>query len=83
MSVKSTDYMKHAAFYLRAADAKAYEQFLEAFDLYATEITVAETDAPPGDILNMQGRAKQTLELLKLLREPKPLSPPQQKAAGQ
>ncbi len=76
MSVKSSDYMQHFAYILRQADHKAYQSFLEALDAYATEITVAVTDAAPADILNMQGRAKQTLVLLHLLRNPTHITSP-------
>lgn len=72
---QTTDFLKHFAFQLRNAEPKAYEAFLEAFDAYATEITVAVTDAPAADILNMQGRAKQTLVLLNVFRNPKALTP--------
>lgn len=77
----SVDFFKHFAFQLRGADPKAYQSLLEAFDAYAVEITVAVTDAPPDQILNMQGRAKQTLILLEHLRNPKPLTQPQNQAA--
>ena len=71
--IQSSDFMQHFALQLRRADEKAYRGFLEAFDAYATEFTVAVTEAPAVDILNMQGRAKQNLVLLGLLRNPKPL----------
>lgn len=77
----TTDFIQHFAFQLRGADPKAYQSFLEVLDAYATEITVAVTDAPAQDILNMQGRAKQTLVLLHLLRHPKPLPPQPQPTA--
>lgn len=74
----TSDYLQHFALQLRAADPKAYQSFLEVLDAYATEITVAVTEAPAAEILNMQGRAKQTLVILHLLRTPKPLPTPSQ-----
>ena len=70
----SVDFLNHYAFQLKKSDPKVYESFLAAFDAYATEITVAVTDAQPADILHMQGRAKQTLVLLELLKSPKPIT---------
>jgi hypothetical protein len=75
---QTTDYIAHFAHMLRSADPKAYESFITALDAYATEITVAVTDAPAAEILNMQGRAKQTLVFLALLRTPKPIASTQQ-----
>jgi predicted Zn-dependent protease with MMP-like domain len=69
------DLVRHFASQLVGADQKAYQALLEAFEAYAREITVAVTDAPAEHILNMQGRAKQTLIILELLRAPKPISP--------
>lgn len=79
---QSIDFVKHYAFALRNADPTSYEAFLAALDVYATEITVAVTDATPADILNMQGRAKQTLVILSALRNPKPIAPPQPQQAA-
>lgn len=79
---QTVDFVKHFAFALRNADPATYEQFITAFDAYATEITVAVTDAPPSDLLNLQGRAKQTLVILSALRNPKPLSSPQPQQAA-
>lgn len=66
---------------LRNASPEGWDQFLAAFDAYATEITVAVTQAPPAEILIMQGRAQQALALLRMFREchitpTKPPSPP-------
>lgn len=77
MKPHTSDLVKHYAFSLRNADPDAYRAFLEALDAYATEITVAVTDAPAEAILNMQGRAKQTLILLDVLRNPKQFTPQQ------
>lgn len=77
MTATSVDLLKHYAFALRSADPDSYQAFLTALEAYATEITVAVTNASPDTILNMQGRAKQTLVLLDTLRKPKPYTPPQ------
>lgn len=66
--------VQHHALLLRNADPDAYQGLLAALDAYATEITVAVTDAPAEVILNMQGRAKQTLVMLNMLRNPKPFA---------
>lgn len=54
---------------LRAADPKAFAAFVEAFDAYATEVTVAVTEADQNTILNFQGRAQAFLSILKMFRE--------------
>jgi hypothetical protein len=79
---QSVDFVQHFALQLRNANPEAYQAFLEAFDAYATEITVAVTDSPAAEILNMQGRAKQTLIILQKLRNPKALSTSQQQQAA-
>ncbi len=66
---------------LRNANPAAWDKFLAAFDAYVTEITVAVTQAPPAEILVMQGRAQQGLALLRVFKEcgitpTKPPSPP-------
>lgn len=78
MTPHAVDRLKHFAFVLRNADPESYQAFLSAFEVYATEITVAVTDAPAEAILNLQGRAKQTLVLFDVLRNPKPLAASQQ-----
>jgi len=78
--LKSTDVLSHFALRLRNADPEGFEQFVETFAAYTNEITVAVTDAPQDQILNMQGRAKQCLAFLRLFREchalKSPLQPP-------
>jgi len=61
--------LKQACQRLRNADREAWQIFLDTFDVYATEVTVAVTEAPSDKILNMQGRAQQVLALLRLYRE--------------
>jgi hypothetical protein len=53
---------------LRNSDPKAWEEFVECFDAYATEVTVAVTNAPQTEILNVQGRAQAFLSLLDTFR---------------
>jgi hypothetical protein len=66
---KTVDIMKQLLARLRSADPDAFEQFVACFDVYATEITVAVTEAPQEHILNAQGRAQQCLALLRAIRE--------------
>jgi hypothetical protein len=55
---------------LRVAAPKEYEAFVEAFDAWATEVTVAVTTAPQDQVLQQQGRAQAYLHLLKMFRDP-------------
>lgn len=61
--------MSDAALRLRAAAPKEFDRFVEVMDVYATEVTIAVTEAAQSDILNQQGRAQAFLSLLKLYRE--------------
>ena len=65
----SADVIKHYALRLKNADPESWDRFLQAFDGYATEVTVAVTEAPSEDILRFQGRAQQMLALLRLFKE--------------
>jgi len=67
--LKSTDVLSHFALRLRNADPEGFEQFVETFAAYTNEITVAVTEAPQDQVLNMQGRARQCLAFLRLFRE--------------
>jgi hypothetical protein len=76
-----TTILSQFALRLRAVAPKEFEAFVECFDAYATEITVAVTAADQSTVLNAQGRAQFALHLLKLLREchiqkPPPAPPP-------
>ena len=64
---------------LRAADPQAWESFVQCFDAYATEVTVAVTNAPQDQILNAQGRAQAYLHLLNTFRNCVALSQPKSK----
>lgn len=63
------DVIKHYALRLKNADPESWDRFLTAFDAYATEVTVAVTEAPSDEILRCQGRAQQMLALLRLFKE--------------
>lgn len=54
---------------VRAQAPKEFEAFTEAFDAYATAVTVAVTAADQNSILNCQGRAQAFLHILKMFRE--------------
>lgn len=63
------DIVSQHALRLRAADPKSFEAFVAAFDAYATEVTVAVTQADQNMILNCQGRAQAFLSVLQMFRE--------------
>lgn len=54
--------------HLRAAAPQQWEAFVEIFDAYATEVTVAVTRAEQHEILVAQGRAKAFLHLLDIFK---------------
>lgn len=54
---------------LMIAAPREWETFVEVFDAYTTEVTVAVTAAEQNEILVAQGRAKAFLHLLKTFRE--------------
>jgi hypothetical protein len=64
---------------LRVAAPREWETFVECFDAYATDVTVAVTNAEQHEILVAQGKAKAFLHLLALFRtchvQPQPKSP--------
>src|SRR5258708_7432508 len=53
---------------LQIAAPREWEAFVECFDAYATEVTVAVTNADQSGILSKQGQAQAFLHLLKLFR---------------
>jgi hypothetical protein len=66
---------------MRVAAPREYEGFVEAFDAYATEVTVAVTTAPQHEVLQQQGKAQAFLHLLAMFRDPvksptQPATPP-------
>ena len=64
-----SDILTHYAHALQLAAPREWETFVQVFDAYATEVTVAVTAAEQNEILVAQGRAKAFLHLLKLFRE--------------
>lgn len=56
-----------AAQVLKNCAPQAFQDFLNEFNTYTHEVTVAVMDAPSEDVLQMQGRAKQCRALLKEL----------------
>lgn len=63
---------------LQLAAPREWEAFVEVFDAYSTDVTVAVTVADQSAILNAQGRAQAFLHLLKTFRECHLLSQPKQ-----
>ncbi len=61
--------LPETALMLRNANPEAWDMFLRVFENYTSEITVAVTEAPPGDVLVLQGQARQCLKLLRLFKE--------------
>lgn len=64
-----TEVLRHYARALQLAAPDQWEAFVQCFDAYATEVTVAVTTAEQSEILVAQGRAKAFLHLLKTFRE--------------
>lgn len=64
-----TDTLKHYAHAIQLAAPREWEVFVQCFDAYATEVTVAVTAADQSEVLNAQGRAQAFLHLLKTFRE--------------
>ncbi len=82
MSANPSDVTRAYAHALQLAAPREWEAFVECFDAYATEVTVAVTQADQQDILVAQGRARAFLHLLRLFRtchvKPPPMTPPAQ-----
>lgn len=62
-------FLSHYARAIRNASPKEWEAFVQCFDAYATEVTLAVTSADASGILVAQGKAQAFLHLLKLFRE--------------
>lgn len=69
MTTNTVAMMQQFMLRLKNANPEAWDDFVQCFDIYATEVTVAVTQAPSEDILRMQGRAQQCLALLRTMRE--------------
>jgi hypothetical protein len=68
-SIKTDAMMQQFMLRLKNAAPETWDNLVQTFDIYATEVTVAVTQAPADCILVMQGRAQQCLALLRLMRE--------------
>jgi len=68
-SASPSQVLAQYALRLKNLAPKEWEEFVEVFDAYATDVTVAVTQAEQHEILVAQGRAKAFLHLLKLFRE--------------
>lgn len=80
-AVPPTTVLARYAHALQIAAPREWEAFVECFDAYATEVTVAVTSAEQNEVLNAQGRAQAFLHLLKTFRnchvQPQATKPPQ------
>ena len=78
-SLTPSDVLSQHAHALHIAAPREWETFVEVFDAYATEVTVAVTAAEQNEILQKQGQARAFLHLLNLFRNcdkpPKPETP--------
>lgn len=78
-ALSPTDVLKHYSHALQLAAPREWDAFVQCFDAYATEVTVAVTAAEQHEILVAQGRAKAFLHLLNTFREchlkPQPTHP--------
>lgn len=64
-----TEVLSQYAHRLKIAAPKEFDSFVECFDAYATEVTLAVTSAEQHEVLNRQGRAQFALTHLRMLRE--------------
>jgi hypothetical protein len=60
--------LAHYAHGLQIAAPREWEAFVQCFDAYATEVTVAVTNAEQNEVLGAQGQARAFLHLLRLFR---------------
>ncbi len=63
-----SDVFQQFAYRLQLSSPKEWEEFVQMFDAFATEVTVAVTRADQSEILNKQGQAQAFLHLLQLMR---------------
>lgn len=61
--------LKKLANVLRNAEPEGFDRFLKELAAYTDEVTVAVTEAPPEEILCMQGRAQQARAILRVFAE--------------
>lgn len=79
-----SDILRYYARTLELAAPKEWADFVQVFDAYAADVTLAVTNAASDEVLVAQGKARAFLHLLKLFREtaqpsraPQPPIPPQ------
>lgn len=65
----STTSLKKLANVLKNAEPEGFDRFIKELASYTHEITVAVTEAPPEEILCMQGRAQQARAMLRVFEE--------------
>jgi hypothetical protein len=67
--MKTTDIMQQFMLRLKNASPEAWDGLVESFDVYATEVVIETANAPADQVLVHQGRARQCLALLRIMRE--------------
>lgn len=68
--------LAHYAHSLQLSSPREWEAFVECFDAYATEVTVAVAAAEQNEVLQKQGQARAFLHLLKVFRDCGKTPPP-------
>lgn len=63
-----SEVLAHYAHALQLAAPQEWTAFVECFDAYATDVTVAVTAAEQHEILQKQGQARAFLHLLKIFQ---------------
>ncbi len=61
--------LPEAAFFLRKLDPQRWEDFVNSFERYSDQVTVAVTEASPEEVLIYQGMARQCRALVRCFRE--------------
>lgn len=64
-----SDVLSHYAHAIQMAAPKEWDAFVQTFDAYATEVTVAVTNAAQDEVLVSQGQARAFIHLLRVFRE--------------
>lgn len=78
-----SEVLRHYARALELSSPKEWRDFVQVFDAYTTEITVAVTAAPNDALLEAKGKAVAFLHLLKIFQhtapkaQSQPPTPPQ------
>ena len=78
-----TEVLRHYAHVLELAAPREWRDFVQVFDAYATEVTVAVTAADADKILVAQGKAQAFLHLLRVFQNTAPKPPPQPQSPPQ